>query len=123
MNFQTYLGILWSFLLTVLIEGAVIFAIFRRKKYVYYSFLCNLLTNPALNLLLALAMTLLGARVYFPALLLAELAVVCVEAAVYKYICGFGAGKSVILSAVLNALSFAAGFLVNWSGFLYSRGA
>ena len=102
-------------LLTFMVEGVVILIIFRRKKYVYYSVLCNLLTNPALNLLLTVSSILFGVRIYGLALVILELAVVIVEAAVYNYICGFGIKKSAILSAFLNALSFAAGILVNWA--------
>ena len=100
-------------LLTIAVEGAAILIIFRRKKYVYYSVLCNLLTNPTMNLLLKTSVWLLGSGVYFYAMVLLELAVVAVEAYVYYYICGFGLRKSAILSAFLNALSFAAGLLLD----------
>jgi len=106
------LELLWALLLTLIIEGAAVLIIFRRAKYVCYSVLCNLLTNPALNLLLALSVNIFGGRAYYPLLITSELAVIFIEAAVYRYICGFGTRKSVLLSAVLNALSFAAGLLL-----------
>jgi len=45
--------VLLNFLLTALLEGIGIFCITRRKKFICYSFLCNLLTNPLLNLLVS----------------------------------------------------------------------
>ena len=107
-----YLVLLRSLLLTAAVEGTAALMIFRRKKYLYYSVLCNLLTNPAMNLLLAVTVRQLGAAAFSPALVVAELAVVYVEAAVYTYICGFGMKKSVMLSAFLNALSFITGLLL-----------
>ena len=111
MTVSQYLVFLWSLLLTIAVEGAATLIIFRRKIYVYYSVLCNLLTNPAMNLLLAGTIWLFGGSAYYPALVVAELAVVYVEAAAYMYICGFRMKKAVILSAFLNALSFIAGIL------------
>ena len=112
-----YLVFLWSFLLTLVIEGIVILVIFRRKKYVYYSMLCNLLTNPAMNLLLAASVILFGLNIYYLTLVIAELAVIFVEATVYNYICGFGIRKSVLLSTVLNIMSCIAGLLINCAVF------
>jgi len=108
-----YLSILLAFLLTVVIECAAVLIIFRQKKYVYYCVLCNLLTNPAMILLLSIFVSLFGVRVYYPVLIPAEIAVVIIEAAVYNYICGFGMKKALILSTFLNAISFAAGILLN----------
>ena len=108
-----YSVFLLSLLITITVEGAVIMIIFRRKAYVYYSALCNLLTNPAMNLLLAGSVRLFGVRAYYPALFTSELIVLCVEAVVYTYICGFRLRKSIALSALLNAASFTAGALLN----------
>ena len=109
-----YLILLGYLLITVTIEGAAILIIFRQKRYVYYSFLCNLLTNPALNLILLITVRTLGEGSYYPTLLLSEIAAVFIEAAVYNYLCGFGMRKSLLLSAFLNTLSFAAGVLINF---------
>ena len=107
-----YLLFLGYLALTATIEGAAVMILFRRKEYVYYSFLCNLLTNPALNLLLLLSVKILGKAVYFPALFLAETTAVFVEAAVYKYLCRFSFLKSAALSVFLNALSLSAGIFI-----------
>jgi len=95
--------------LSVLVEGSLMALLFRSRRFVYYSFLCNLLTNPALNLLLALTVTLLGAAWYWPALALLEIIVVLVEAFVYRLLCGFAFVKALGVSALLNLASFLAG--------------
>jgi len=108
-----FLAILWPLLLTVVIECSVILVIFRQKKYVYFCLLNNLLTNPALNLLLLLSVNLFGLRAYYFVLIPVEIAVVFIEAAVYNYICGFGMKKAILLSLFLNAISFTVGALIN----------
>jgi uncharacterized membrane protein len=108
-----FLAVLLPLLLTVAIEGSAVLIIFRQKKYGYFCLLCNLLTNPALNLLLLVFVSLFGARAYYPVLVPAEIAVVFIEAAVYNYICQLGMKKAIMLSAFLNAMSFAAGVLIN----------
>ena len=141
MKYRIYIELLWDLLLTIIIEGAAIMVVFRVKrfgnkflmtlgfpaqntmdaslpsrkrlyKYAYYSLLCNLLTNPAMNLLLAVSLGIFGNGAYYPTLVMAELAVVFVEAIVYNYICSFGIKKAALLSAFLNTLSFAAGILM-----------
>jgi len=106
--------VLLPLLLTVAVEGSAVLIIFRQKEYGYFCLLCNLLTNPALNLLLLVFVSLFGARVYYPVLIPAEIAVVFIEAAVYNYICRFGMKKAIMLSAFLNSISFAAGVLINY---------
>ena len=112
MSAQLYSAFLRALLLTVVIEGVAISVLFRCGKYVYYSVLCNLLTNPAMNLLLAISLSIFGEGAYYLTLVVVELAVIFVEAAVYNYICAFGMKKATLLSILLNALSFAVGILV-----------
>lgn len=97
---------------TVIIEGAIIALLFRRRDYVYYSFLGNVLTNPALNLVLVLVMTYIGKEMYYPALALLEVSAVLVEAFVLKKLCGFKAAKALWVSALANAVSFCTGLLI-----------
>ncbi len=101
--------LLVCFTVTVLVEGGLVALLFHSRRFVYYSFLCNLLTNPALNLLLALCVTLLGAVWYWPALALLEIAVVLTEAFVYRLLCGFTFTKALGLSVLLNLASFLIG--------------
>lgn len=97
---------------TALVEGALVWLLFRCGRYVYYSLLANLLTNPALNLLLQLGVAWLGARSYWPLLAALELMAVFAEAVVYKSLCGFLFKKALGSSLLLNACSFGAGLLL-----------
>lgn len=97
---------------TVIIEGAIIALLFRRRDYVYYSLLGNALTNPALNLALVLVTTYIGKAMYYPALALLEVSAVLVEAFVLKKLCGFKAAKALWVSALANAVSFYTGLLL-----------
>jgi len=106
-----YLLFLGYLLATIIIECTAVLIIFRKKAYAYYCLLCNVLTNPALNLLLLVYVNYFGMRAYYPVLAVAEIAVVFIEAAVYNYLCRFGWLKSIMLSAFLNALSLSAGLI------------
>ena len=104
-----YLLFLINLLLTVFIEGGLIFIIYRRKNFVYYSFLCNILTNPAINLLLWLIVWFVGRQFYTAGLIVLELAVLLVEAYIYKLLCGFKSLKALMLSFILNVASYGFG--------------
>jgi len=108
-----YLVFLLVLLLTIIIEGLFIWLLYRRIDYLYYSFLANLLTNPALNLLLYLAVLHWGPVAYYPVLLFLELLVVIVEAFIYHLLCDLKLKTSFLLSLFLNSLSFLIGLLLN----------
>ena len=80
--------IYWIFLLclivTIIVEGSFILLIFKRKDYLYYSVLCNLLTNPVLNLLLLTVGYFFDDTIYYVVLVIAEIVVVVVEALLYR---------------------------------------
>lgn len=95
--------------LTILVEGGIIALLFRRFHFVYVSFLCNLLTNPLVNLLLLLAVRLLGEGAYTPSTAVLEIAAVIAEACIYRMLAGFSAWKSIGVSFLLNAASYGAG--------------
>jgi len=107
-----YLLFAVNLLSTILIEGAAIFLWFRKREFVYYSFLCNLSTSPALNLLLLVATKTLGPASYVPALIVLELAVVIVEAHIYKILGNLKTPAALMLSASLNLSSFLFGLLI-----------
>ena len=108
-----YLIFLICLLLTIFLEGVIILFLFRRPIYVYYSVLCNLLTNPALNLVLSVSIYLWGARVYYPVLVLCEVIVIIIEAIVYSYLCRLRFSKSIALSFLLNGVSCVSGVILN----------
>ena len=95
--------------LTVIAEGLIMLLLSRSWRFVYYSLLVNLLTNPALNVLLIAAASLLGASAYIPALIALELLAVVAEALVYRKLCSYSIQKAFAFSALLNAASFALG--------------
>ncbi len=98
--------------LTVLLEGALAAGLTRNRRMVYHSFLCNLLTNPPLNLALMAIAFYGGIGAYWIALPCLELAVVLVEAAVYKRLDDCSTPRALGVSALLNAFSFGMGLLI-----------
>ena len=109
------MSILFSFIipfaLTAVIEGAIVFALFKKPRFVYYSLLWNLLTNPALNLCLMLAVFYGGAS-YAASALIGEICVFVIEALLIRTLLELPPGKSLLLSLLLNAASFLTGLLL-----------
>jgi hypothetical protein len=99
----------YSLLLSCLIEGGLMALLFRRRDFIYYTALCNLLTNPALNLLLHGMVYRFGAACYWPALLALEFVVWFAEAGILKQLCGFRLNKAMAVSLLLNFSSFLIG--------------
>lgn len=103
--------LLRAFALTAAVEAAAVGLAFRKPRPVGVSLLCNLLTNPAANVLMALLLHWLGPGVYVPALLCLELAIAGIEAFLYRWLVGWPWKKAVLCSVGANALSWAAGLL------------
>jgi len=112
-----YLVFAWNLALTAAVEGAVMGLLFRRRDYMYYSLLANVITNPAVNLILFFCVGNLGWS-YWPMLCVLEISAVVIEAVIYSKICDFGIGtgawgKALSLSVLLNGLSYGAGYVIN----------
>ncbi|MBR4861847.1 MAG: hypothetical protein IKU09_06575 [Firmicutes bacterium] len=112
-----YLLFAWNLVLTVAVEGAVMGMLFRRRDYMYYSMLANVITNPAVNLLLFFCVGNLGWS-YWPVLGVLEMAALAAEAYIYSKICDFGSGCRGLLTATgvsvfLNLLSWGTGYVIN----------
>lgn len=97
---------------TILIEGGIVALWFHKRDYIYYSLLCNLLTNPALNVLLLIVVRVWGTAYYTVALAALEIAVVLIEARVMGLLCGFRPAKALLVSCAMNAGSFLTGLLL-----------
>jgi len=97
--------------LTLAVELPLARAFFVKAGGLGAVLLANLLTNPALNLLLTLATGALGRAAYAPALAALECAAVLAEAGVFAALCGIGGKRALWMSLALNAASFAAGLL------------
>lgn len=104
--------LLRPFLLTALVEGLLAFCLFRSIEVVYASFLCNLMTNPALNLLLILMTSLVGIKVYYPSLIVLEVMAIYLEGRLYQMICQWDTVRAMRVSLLLNAVSVLSGFLI-----------
>ena len=112
-----YLIFAWNLALTVAVEGAAMGLLFRRRDYVYYSFLANVITNPTVNLLLFFFVGNLGWS-YWPVLGVLETTAVITETVIYRRICDFGTDlrgwkMAAGLSVLLNLLSYWAGYFIN----------
>ena len=104
--FQLFLNLA----LSIGIEGVLVYALFRSKQVCYASLLCNLLTNPILNLLLFIVLR-FQTGLYWPALVMLELAVVLAEAYVYRLLLDMTTKRALGVSLLLNAVSYGVGAL------------
>lgn len=101
-----------NLLLTVVVEGAVITLLFRRWNALFYSVLANVMTNPALNVLvLALCGPL--RLPYVPVVAVLELTAVAAETWAYRELFPLPWLKAAGLSLLLNALSFGVGLVIS----------
>jgi len=107
-----YCRFLLNLAATLLVEGLIIALWFHRRDYVYYSVLCNLLTNPSLNLALLIAVRRIGGEYYTITLAVLEIAAVLAEAFVLRLLCRFRPAKALLVSCTMNAGSLLAGMLV-----------
>lgn len=108
--------IILALILTLVIECALCIVMYRDKKTAYHVVLANILTNPAMNILLIgiytiLRMINLSGMLYIPFLIIFEIVAVFVEYRVYSYI-GHDKKKSLILAITLNVISFTLGLLI-----------
>jgi hypothetical protein len=109
---DVFLSFLMAFLLTAAVEGAVMFIMYRKPIYSYYTLLCNMLTNPAMNAVLFASSIISGRDAYIPLLIICESAAVIVECSVLHYLTGLGYKKSLLTSLLLNSASYFSGLLL-----------
>ena len=107
-----FIRLLVYFILTCLIEGGTILLISKNKKYIYYSLLCNMLTNPALNYILVIYVGFFGGKDYNLVLAALEIIVVAVETVIYKLTTKDSLWKSVGMSLACNVASLGTGLLL-----------
>lgn len=93
--------------------------LFHSWKYTYYVFLCNLLTNPILNLILVQIANTIPSKWYLPCLVVLEILVVLVEGFILHILCNFRKKRSLLLSLLLNGSSFAVGAIL-YSALLFN---
>ena len=95
--------------LTCLIEGIVISGFDPWKRWILASLVCNLVTNPLVNLILY---SLYGHSLYALTFLLLEAGVVVAEAFIYKGIIKSNFGKCLLASLIANTLSCIGGIII-----------
>ena len=116
------LVIVAAFVLTALIECGLAM-LFKSKRLVWAVFLCNLLTNPLLNLILLLYNNFIGRNHYWTLVIILEIIVVAGEVFLIKAMAEYEFKKAAVLSLLFNGCSFLAGFLLTHSVFLLLFGA
>ncbi len=91
----------------------------ERKGLVKTSLLCNIVTNPVLNAIVA--MVLVGTNnytAYYIVLAILEITVVFVEGLYYKHFVGIKYKKSLVISLIANVCSYVVGTIVNETGLM-----
>lgn len=105
--------LLYALILTIFIEAAAMFVLTRSAVWVFYNLLCNLVTNPILNLLLAVLMLFTdSAAIYYAALALGEGAVLAAEAKIYRLLSDESYPLCFRRSLITNLLSFLLGSIL-----------
>jgi len=103
--------VLGALVLTILIEcGISLF--FRSRELTFCVFLCNLLTNPLLNVTLILFVVFFGREFYAVVLGILEVVVVLVEAFIIMLMTKRKLPKALLLSLLFNGASFGIGLLL-----------
>jgi len=99
-------------LLTIAVEGALTFLIFRKVRYLYYVLLLNILTNPLLNFIMLLYYSYIGMNHYYILLYVLEVVVVIVEGFIFAKLTDIKIPKALLVSLVLNVGSYLFGLWV-----------
>lgn len=96
---------------TILIEGIFVFWVTKKKKYVSESILCNVITNPVLNVISCIIILAGGSNFIKNIwIAVAEILVVFVETHIYLKRTDLDFRKSFWLSYTANLLSLSVGF-------------
>lgn len=98
-----------AFVLTCLIEGIVICGFEPWRRWLLASVICNLITNPLINLILY---PLYGHSLYALVFILLEIGVVSAETLIYKGMLRCKFGKCIVASLVANTLSCISGIII-----------
>ncbi len=106
-------GFIYALLLTIVVEGIVMLALTRKWRWAYYNFLCNIVTNPLLNLAVMLIFRITqNYGVYYVCVAVGEVLVLVTEAELYHAMTDEKRGRCYLRSLVTNACSFGLGQLI-----------
>ncbi|MCL2750957.1 MAG: hypothetical protein FWE96_08195 [Coriobacteriia bacterium] len=109
---QLIAWVLAALALTILIECGLSL-LFRQRELTYCVLLCNLLTNPLLNLTLLLLAFFFGLQFYYVVMVILELVIVIVEAFIIALLTNTRPRKALLLSLLFNSASFGTGLLLH----------
>ena len=99
---------------TILLEAVPVLLVKDRKAWWKAGLVCNVVTNPVLNVVMLLVTALLtDSGFVFPVLMVLELTVVFLEAWLYRLLVGKPYLHCLAFSLVANAVSFGAGILLD----------
>lgn len=102
--------------LTCIIEMIPLIFLKKRGKWIITSFLCNVITNPIMNIILAiLAVYVTNLAVYIGIVIVLEIAVILFEAFIFYNVMDESKRKCIIVSIVINTCSFLIGFLITYA--------
>ena len=102
--------------LTCIIEMIPLLFLKRRGKWIISSFLCNVITNPIMNIILAiLAVYVTNLAVYICIVIALEIAVILFEAFIFYNVMDESKRRCIIVSIVINTCSFLIGFLLAYA--------
>ena len=98
-----------TLLLTCAAEACPVLFMKRRKEWFGSGLLCNVLTNPLLNVCLWLVQAHCSRSVWWCAVLVGEIAVVFTEALLYRAMVSVSYKRCLAQSLLCNAVSFVVG--------------
>lgn len=103
------------FIATCIFEIIPLLFFKNRGKRIATSLLCNIVTNPLLNVILFLVSALVpNQAIYIVVLLILELAVVALESFIIYNVMDENVTKCIKVSAICNAFSFLMGLVVTF---------
>lgn len=105
--------LLYALLLTIFIEAIAMFALTRSSSWVFYNLLCNLVTNPTLNVILFLLLIFyVPTTIYYAGVIIGEILVLFAETLLYKLLTTSGYRTCFLRSLITNLCSFLFGLLL-----------
>lgn len=113
-------AMLAALLITEAVECPVAGIWYRKWDAVLAVFLCNMLTNPLINLEMSLSVSLLGYRTaaYWCLLAVSEVAVVVTEGLILSKMLGRSRWSALLFSLTANGASYLTGVLLEVAGIL-----
>ena len=102
--------------LTCIIEIIPLLFLKNRRQLIKTSLLCNVITNPIMNIILAIfAVYVTNLTAYTGIVIVMEIAVIMFEAFIFYNLIEESIKKCVVISVIINICSFIVGFLITYA--------